>query len=140
MADDFYTQDTAYIYIEEFPQILFTSKAGGESTNEVTQVFPGGRGAPKNVHGSPTTGQITLTKPHDPVADAPLFLWNRAWQSGIQRKLNVTVQPINAAGVPIGAPQKFRGCSRTSFRGPDFTRGTSEAATVEIVLQPEVAQ
>jgi hypothetical protein len=135
-GENFSAVDLNVIYFEEFPTVLFTSKEGGGTTNENSQIFPGGRGAPVNVNGPSTVEAVTVTKPHDPVADAPLYAWVRAWDAGVRRELTLVVQPVTAVGVPSGPPQRYVGCAKTTFTPPSATRGSAEVAMVSLVVQP----
>jgi len=137
MAGDNFRSSHGFIaYFSQFPQIKFTSVAGGGESNEVSQVFPGGSETPVNVEGPTTIEQLTLQKPWDAIRDVPLEAWSRNWSNGIKLPLTLIKQPVNAAGIPDGGPETFTGCSRVSFKRPDAERGGSESAMMELVVQP----
>ena len=135
-GENFRARDGHIIYFEELPTVLFTAKSGGASTNEVGQVFPGGRGAPVNVPGPTTIEAVTLTKPHDAIADAPLLAWVKAWDAGARAELTLVVQPVSAIGVPNGAPQRYIGCAKTGFTPVEPERGSADVGTIQVSVQP----
>lgn len=125
------------VWCPQFPGVFFTELTGGNASNEVTQVHPGNRNAPVNVNGPVSFEQITVRKPYDAVADAPILAWSRAYDRGVELALTVIKQPVNAAGLPDGPQTSYLRCARVSFNEPEVGRGSAEAATLEIVLQPE---
>lgn len=137
--NNFYTTHDMRVWFLEIPTVYFTTKTGGTSQNEVTQVFPGGDNIPVNVPGPVTVEQVTLGKPHDPVMDRALLAWAQQWDRGNRRKLTLVCQPVSAAGVPVpgSVPTTYYGCSKVSIKMPDIGRGSAEAAMIEVVVQPE---
>lgn len=136
MTDFFRSQHGFVAYFAQFPNIKFTNVSGGEESNEVNQVFPGGTNVPVNIDGPPTVGQVTATKPWDSISDTALEVWSRNWSAGIKLPLTLIIQPVTAAGIPDGGPETYNGCSRVSFKRPDVSRGSAEEAMLEIVVQP----
>lgn len=136
MTDNFRSTHRFIAYFAQFPDIKFTGKTGGEESNEVNQVFPGGSNVPVNVEGPTTTGQVTLSKPWDAVKDVPILAWNRRWSKGVKLPLTLIVQPVSAAGIPDGGPDTYVGCSRVSVTPPELSRGGGEEAMLEVVVQP----
>jgi len=136
LLNTFHNQGAYVCYFVEFPQSKFTQKSGGEETNDVTQVHPGGGGDPVNVEGRTTVGQVTLQKPYDLILDGPLNQWSRLWSQGIKKPLTLIVQPVTSQGIPLGEPDVYVGCSRQSFKHPDVQTDSSSAAMLEITVQP----
>lgn len=137
--NNFYTTHDMRVFFTQFATVLWTTKTGGTSQGEVTQVFPGGGSAPVNVPGPRTVEAVTLGKPHDPVVDRALLAWAQAWDRGQRRPLTLVCQPVDAAGVPIpGAiPTTYYSCAKVSLKMPDVGRGSADAAMIELVVQPE---
>jgi len=135
----FYTTHDMRVWFLEIPTVFFTTKTGGTSQNEVTQVFPGGSNIPVNVMGPVTVEQVTLSKPHDPITDKPLLTWAQSWGRGIRRRLTLVCQPVDARGVPLPGvvPTTYYACAKVSFKHPDVGRGSSDNAMIELVVQPE---
>lgn len=135
------TQSEFVIYIVEFPSIFFEQMTGGASSNEATRVHRGGRpGRTENIYGPSIVEDITLTKSYDPVEDAPLLAWSKAWQNGVRRKLTVVKQPVNTAGLANGPAETYISCGRMSFTPPDVAKESAESAKLTLVLSPEGVQ
>ena len=134
--NDFSAQHDALIYFQEFPGIFFTSKEGGDSQNDVTQTFPGGGGPPVNVSGPTTITPVTVSKPMDPIVDAPLKAWARAWDLGVRQELTLVVQPTTSEGLPVGEPDIHIGCAKTTVTRANATKGSAETRTFSISVQP----
>lgn len=124
------------ITVLEFPGIFWTEFSGGEASNDTTLQHVGGFGPPQVISGPASTGQITLTKPRDHVEDIPIQIWDKAYDRGIQQPLTVTVIPTTPAGVPIGPSMTWRGSKRVSCTFENPSKGSADAATVQLVLQP----
>lgn len=131
-----FSRDQGLIYFTEIPDILWSTKTGGASASENTQIFEGGSRVPTNIPGPTTVEQVTLSKPYDPVRDAEILSWARAWDQGEKEELNLIVQPTNAAGSPAGPRQTYANCAKINFTLPDIERGSSEAAMLELIVQP----
>ena len=130
------SKDAGLIYFTLFPTILWSSKTGGGSNSENTQIFEGGKRVPTNIGGPTTVEQVVLTKPYDPIRDRDILSWVAAWDRGIREELTLIVQPTNSAGVPAGKRQMLKGCAKINFKLPDIERGSSEAAMLELTVQP----
>lgn len=137
--NSFYTTHDMRVWFLEIPTVFFTTKTGGMSQNEVTQVFPGGGNVPVNVMGPVTVEQVTLGKPHDPITDQPLLKWSQLWDRGLRRRMTLMCQPVDAMGVPIpgAGPTAYYACAKVSLKLPDVGRGGSDTAMIELVVQPE---
>lgn len=120
-----------------FPTVKFTSKTGGELQREVTQQHSGGMEPPENIKGPQTVNQVTVMKPYDVVLDAALeaFLTNSI-DGTIDQPLDLSCVPVDANGVPDGRALTYKDCDIVSLRFPDINKGSSEAAMMEVVVQP----
>lgn len=124
-------------YFVELPLVRFTSKTGGELQREVTQQHAGGMSAPENIRGPQTVGQVTLTKPYDFILDKALRLFFQAAIGGIgDADLTLVCQPVTSEGIPRGPAQTYMNCTCVSIKFPDVNKGSSEAAMLEVVVQP----
>ncbi|MFG0245744.1 MAG: hypothetical protein ACF8MF_06820 [Phycisphaerales bacterium JB052] len=132
----FSAQHNALVYIQEFPNIFFTSKTGGNVTREVTQRHPGDGTSPVNVPGPTNVEQLTLEKPYDAVKDMPLEVWATGWDNGLEAEVTVVVQPVTSEGVPAGKSDQYLGCALVTFAKPDVNRGSAEAKVLSVTLQP----
>lgn len=135
-GDQYHAQHQYICYFSEFPASKFTQVSGGEAQNDVSQQFPGGQQAPQNIVGPTTVSQVSLQKPYDHVVDQPLDQWAAAWDRGVHQELTLIKQPVNSEGVPAGKATTFIGCAKQSYKEPDLETGSSEAAMLEITVQP----
>jgi len=125
------------IIVDAFgPGVFFTEFSGGEESNDTSLQHTGGFGPPQVISAPSTTGQITITKPRDNVVDLPIIAWSKAWHLGIHIPLNVTVTPTSPAGIPTGPSRTYTDCARVSVTTEQPSKGSSEAATLVIALQP----
>jgi len=124
------------IIVDKFPGVLFTEFNGGEENNDTSLQHTGGFGPPQVISAPSTTGQITITKPRDHVVDLPVEAWAKAWHNGFHVPVNVTVAPTTPAGLPIGPARTYTGCARVSLTVQQPSKGSSEAATLVLALQP----
>lgn len=134
---NFFAQHNQIVWISEYPGIFFEQVSGGEMSNDTSTTYPGGGGPHVVVSGPSSVGQLSLSKAYDPVRDAPLDAWAAAWQRGVLQRLTVVKQPVTPEGIPMGAPVTYIRCARISYKRPDLQKGSSEAAQLEITLQPE---
>lgn len=134
--DRYTSQHDAVISFKEFPGIFFTTKEGGEAQNEVSQQFPGGGGPPENITGPTTVTPVTITKPAEFAVDAPIIAWAKAWDRGVRVELTLIVQPVSSEGVPVGTPDYYHGCAKTSLSPRSVTKGSAEVSMLSITLQP----
>lgn len=138
--NNFRSQNQYLCWFAEFPQIKFTSKSGGDRSSDTTQQHPGGGGPPENIDGPVEISEVTVSKPAEPLKDAPLLQWARAWQNGIEQKLTLIVQPVTSEGVPEGEPDRYLGCSLSTESKPELSKGSSDTAMYELTVQPETKQ
>ena len=134
--ENFHGASNYFVTIAEFPGLFFTEFSGGESNNDTSLQHTGGFGPPQVISGPASTGQITITKPEDQVLDIPLKAWDAAYQLGNQIPLTVTVQPTLPNGIPAGPARTYTECKRVSMTRSQPSKGSSEAATTVLVLQP----
>ena len=134
--DRYSSQHDALVYFQEFPGIFFTTKEGGEPQNEVTQQHPGGGGAPENITGPTTVTAVTVTKPREAAVDGAIIAWAKAWDRGVRRELTLIVQPVTSEGLPLGAPDVYKGCAKTTLTPRSVTKGSAEASMLSIAIQP----
>lgn len=125
------------VYFQEFPQIFFETLDGGEESNEVTTVYPGGGGHHRKISGPSAIGQVTVAKSRQPVTDSPIEAWSRQWQRGIRQPLTLVKEGVNAAGVPTGEKIIYRNCARVTVTYPTVQKGGAEAAQLQVVVEPE---
>lgn len=139
MSRNFSSQHNHRIRFVEIPGVFFETKEGGETSNETTQRFPGGGGPPVTISGPTSTGQVTLTKSFDPIADQALLQWIRQWDAGVHQTLTLLIEQTSSSGVPLSVPpQMYHRCAKVSFTPPSASKGSAEANTITLVVQPEL--
>lgn len=135
--NNFFPEHNYVCYFSAFPQIKFTSKTGGELQREVGQQHSGGMEPPENIKGPQTVGQVTLTKPYDPILDATFeALVTRALNGVVDVDQDLICQPVDSRGIPNGKADTYKDCTFVSLRKPDVNKGSSEAAMLELIVQP----
>lgn len=136
MFENFHGASHYKVTVDQWPLVFFTEFSGGEESNDTSLQHTGGFGPPQVISAPSTTGQITITKPRDHVVDLPIEAWSKAWHNGIHAPLNVTVTPTTPAGIPLGPARTYVECARVSLTVQQPSKGSSEAATTVLVLQP----
>lgn len=139
MPDQTHSQDEYVCYFREFPESKFTSMSGGEFSNETSLEHKGG-GDKTVIEGPAEVTEVTLRKHYDHAQDQGLDQWNKAWQNGKRQKLTLVKQPVNSEGTPVGQADTYLRCSRSSYKKPDVSSGSSDAAMLEVTVQPEDVQ
>ena len=124
------------ITVDQWPGVFFTELSGGEENNDTSLQHTGGFGPPQVISAPSTTGQITITKPRDHAVDLPVEAWSKAWHAGVHVPLNVTVVPTTPAGIPSGPARTYTECARVSLTVQQPSKGSSDAATIVLALQP----
>lgn len=142
MAQDrFHTTHNYLVTSPDLPGVKFSSLTGGAVTVEGVKVWPGGSESPRNVDGQASVEDITIGKPHDPVADVVVKAWVAGWKNGTaRRKITIVKQLVNAAGLPDPSPgstETYRNCSFRNYTPPSLERGTANAAMIMLTLSPE---
>lgn len=111
----------------------FAQKSGAEVTSDATKVYDGGSVTPDVIAAPPEVGDLTLTRPYDPLRDQEL-LTTLITRVG-QWRTTVSVQPtegdMRAARVK---PRVYPGALLIGVREPEVDASSGDAADYELTF------
>ena len=113
----------------------FATKTGGDTTADASDVYDGGKLTPEKLASPPTTDDVVIGRPFDPVRDRPLIRRLRP-QVGRMRA-TVSVQDTDADLVAIGKPTVYSNALLVGVTDPEADAGSGDAATFELTFAVE---
>lgn len=113
----------------------FATKAGGDTTSDATDVYDGGSLTPEKLASPPTTDDITIGRPFDPIRDRPVL---RRLRPLVGRwRTTVSVQDTDANLVSLGAPTVYANALLIGVTEPEGDASSGDAAMFELAFAVE---
>lgn len=111
----------------------FAQKSGGEVTSDATKVWDGGSTTPDVIAAPAEVGDLTLTRPYDPLRDQEIL--NRLLTLVGQWRTTISVQPaesdLRAARVK---PRVYPQALLIGVREPEVDASSGDAADYELTF------
>lgn len=112
----------------------WSSVSGGDVSVDVTEVFDGVTEKASKFAGPQKIAPLVCKRPSDPATQT----WVADLKKAVgKKKYTATKIPIDADGIPVGAPEIYTGCLLTKFNPPDFDAASNNAAMLEAEFAPE---
>lgn len=109
---------------------LFATKGGGNVAAEVTKVYDGGRLKPELITAPAEAENITVSRPFDPVRDAPVLA--RLRQLVGTYTATLVVQQTDRFLAKVGTPVTYPNAVLVGMTEPEFDASSGDAATIEL--------
>lgn len=109
---------------------LFATKGGGNVTSELTKVYDGGQLRPDLISGPSEADNITVSRPYDPVRDAPII--KRLRQQVGSYTVTLSVQQTDRNLAKVGSPTVYADALLVGLTEPEFDAGSGDAAMFEL--------
>lgn len=111
----------------------FAQKSGGEITSDATKVWDGGSTTPDVIAAPAEVGDLTLTRPYDPLRDQEVL--NRLILLVGQWRTTISIQPAESNLVASRVkPRVYPNALLTGVREPEVDASSGDAADYELTF------
>lgn len=115
----------------------FSTFSGGEKTKSTSKAWNGGAQVPDIVASPPEVGNITVGRPYNPRRDQPVIEQMRRRIGRNDERFTVRKQPLDGNDTPVGKAETYTGCVLVGVTAPDYDRGSSTPAQMQLQFEPQ---